>query len=161
MLQGFFEDSAMNTTVTAQVGSHEREDGVSRLSAASGSTRDLVARLRWPEGLSGPEDHPVSVALRIEAADEIEHLRLEHAHACQEIAVAIAERDALVPAQASPDDSPHYLGAIRLRLEELYIKSDDPREREQISDEVDWITDRIGARDPSPVPSTQSNTEAE
>lgn len=58
-------------------------------------------------------------------------------------------------AQASPDDSPHYLGAIRLRLEELYVKSDDPREREQISDEVDWITDRIGARDPSPVPSAE------
>jgi len=30
---------------------------------------------------------------REEAADEIEGLRLEHQHACQEISVAIAERD--------------------------------------------------------------------
>lgn len=31
---------------------------------------DLVKRLRWP-GISGPDDHPVSVKLRVEAADRI------------------------------------------------------------------------------------------
>lgn len=36
---------------------------------------DLVHDLRWPRGLSGPDDHPISVALRIAAADEIERLR--------------------------------------------------------------------------------------
>lgn len=36
--------------------------------------RDLVHRLRWPP-ISGPDDNPISVTLRIEAADEIEKLR--------------------------------------------------------------------------------------
>ncbi|MGF6434368.1 hypothetical protein [Bradyrhizobium elkanii] len=39
--------------------------------------RDIIARLRWPRGLSGPDDHPVSVKLRVEAADEIGRLRQE------------------------------------------------------------------------------------
>lgn len=42
--------------------------------------RDLVARLRWPEGLPSSRDNPVSVKLRIEAADEIEELRLRLRH---------------------------------------------------------------------------------
>lgn len=44
------------------------------------SERDLVTRLRWPEGLHGSQDHPISVKLRIEAADEIEKLRRNLRH---------------------------------------------------------------------------------
>lgn len=41
-------------------------------------------------------------------------------------------------------DNKHYLGAIRRRLEQLYDASaDDPRLREQLSDEVDWIDEQI------------------
>jgi hypothetical protein len=37
-------------------------------------------------------------------------------------------------------DTTHYLIAIRLRLEQLYDASaNDPRLREHLSDEVDWI----------------------
>jgi hypothetical protein len=42
---------------------------------------DLVRDLRWPAGLSGPDDHPTSVTLRVAAADEIERLRAELAEA--------------------------------------------------------------------------------
>jgi len=43
------------------------------------------------------------------------------------------------PAQCAPDTT-HYLNAIRVRLETLYASAaDDPRLREQLSDEVDWI----------------------
>jgi hypothetical protein len=38
----------------------------------------------------------------------------------------------------------HYLGAIRQKLEQLYEEHpDDPRLREQIADEVDWIDAQI------------------
>jgi hypothetical protein len=37
---------------------------------------DLVARLRWPP-ISGADDNPVSIKLRILAADEIERLRVQ------------------------------------------------------------------------------------
>jgi hypothetical protein len=57
-----------------------RRRAVQRPYPAGGPTRDLVARLRWPEGLPSPKDHPVSVALRVEAADEIEELRRNLRH---------------------------------------------------------------------------------
>lgn len=38
------------------------------------------------------------------------------------------------------ENGPHYLGAIRQRLERLYEEHpNDPRLREQLSDEVDWV----------------------
>lgn len=47
--------------------------------------------------------------------------------------------------------SAHYLGAIRLRLEQLYEEHpNDLALREQLSDEVDWINaelDRLSAAD--------------
>jgi hypothetical protein len=41
----------------------------------------------------------------------------------------------------------HYLNAIRIRLETLYgAASDNPRLREQLSDEVDWLDSQIKAQ---------------
>lgn len=56
------------------------------------SSADIVDRLREKRGVLDNR-WPGPTALEIEAANEIEHLRLEHAHACQEIGVAVAERD--------------------------------------------------------------------
>jgi len=47
----------------------------------------------------------------------------------------------------APDDAEerHYLGAIRLRLEQLYHGDpSDCRLREQVSDEISWIDARLG-----------------
>ena len=42
----------------------------------------------------------------------------------------------------------HYLSAIRERLDQLYQEHpSDPRLREQIADEVDWIDEQIGERE--------------
>lgn len=47
----------------------------------------------------------------------------------------------------SREEEQHYLKAIRLRLETLYALSiNDPRLREQLSDEVDWINVRLAAQ---------------
>lgn len=55
---------------------------------------------------------------------------------------------------SSGTESAHYLSAIRLRLERLYDASaDNPRLREQLSDEVDWIDAQIGhSRAPAQQP---------
>lgn len=47
---------------------------------------DIVLQLRDTR-------YPGQLEMRLAAAEEIEHLRLEHQHACQEIGVAIEERD--------------------------------------------------------------------
>lgn len=39
----------------------------------------------------------------------------------------------------------HYLGAIKVRLERLYELTEEPNVREQISDEVDWVNEKLGA----------------
>lgn len=41
------------------------------------------------------------------------------------------------------NDDDHYLRAIKMRLGELYKLTDDPRIREQISDEVDWVNGKL------------------
>mgnify|MGYP001617983390 CR=1 FL=1 len=46
------------------------------------------------------------------------------------------------------NDTKHYLGAIRLRLERLYeVYPNDPILREQISDEVDWVDVQLNVAD--------------
>jgi hypothetical protein len=56
------------------------------------SSADIVERLRvWPAGYGEDTLSSTTVGrLMKEAADEIEGLRLEHKHACQEISVALA-----------------------------------------------------------------------
>lgn len=46
-------------------------------------------------------------------------------------------------------DSAHYLHSIRDRLDQLYALVDDPRTREQLSDEVDWVEAQISATQPA------------
>lgn len=46
--------------------------------------------------------------------------------------------------QKDADNDAHYLRAIKLRLEMLYELTTDPRIREQISDEVDWVNEKLG-----------------
>lgn len=48
------------------------------------------------------------------------------------------------------ENDTHYLGAIRVRLDQLYQEHpNDPRLREHISDEMDWIDERL-SHDPAP-----------
>ena len=63
------------------------------------SQRDIVSRLRWPEGLPSPLDHPVSVKLRVEAADEIEKLRRDLRHWREECGKLHARRSPEIPSQ--------------------------------------------------------------
>jgi hypothetical protein len=41
----------------------------------------------------------------------------------------------------------HYLGAIKIRLERLYELTEEPNIREQISDEIDWVNERLGIQE--------------
>ena len=43
----------------------------------------------------------------------------------------------------SAEDS-HYFGAIKIRLEALYELTQEPRIREQISDEIGWVCEKLG-----------------
>ena len=38
----------------------------------------------------------------------------------------------------------HYLGAIKIRLHQLYELTEAPNLREQISDEIGWIDEKLG-----------------
>lgn len=50
---------------------------------------------------------------------------------------------AVIQMEKAPDDS-HYLGAIKLRLERLYELTEAPNLREQISDEISWVEEKLG-----------------
>lgn len=41
-------------------------------------------------------------------------------------------------------DDAHYFRAIKLRLEMLYELTKRPNLREQISDEIDWVNEKLG-----------------
>ncbi len=51
---------------------------------------DIVERLRWP-GIAGPDDHPLSAALRAEAADLITKLRAERDAAARDMRERLAK----------------------------------------------------------------------
>lgn len=58
-----------------------------------------------------------------------------------------------VPQAAPTANATHYLSAIRTRLESLYeLLPDDPRLREHISDEVDWVEAEIERLTALPAP---------
>lgn len=42
------------------------------------------------------------------------------------------------------NDDTHYLRAIKIRLECLYELTGSPNVLEQISDEIDWINEKLG-----------------
>lgn len=61
-----------------------------------------------------------------------------------------AVRAAIQQEQSRPlsDSDRHYLGAIKHRLKILYeLIEDSPNIREQISDEVDWVNDKLRIHD--------------
>ena len=45
---------------------------------------------------------------------------------------------------ALSDEDRHYLGSIRVRLNALYELTEAPNIREQISDEISWIGEKLG-----------------
>lgn len=45
------------------------------------------------------------------------------------------------------DDDAHYLGAIKLRLQTLYELTEAPNLREQISDEISWVDEKLGTQE--------------
>lgn len=45
------------------------------------------------------------------------------------------------------DDDRHYLAAIKFRLLALYELTEAPNVREQISDELDWVNEKLGEQD--------------
>lgn len=50
---------------------------------------------------------------------------------------------AAIQMERATDDA-HYLGAIKLRLERLYELTEAPNIREQISDEISWVEEKLG-----------------
>jgi hypothetical protein len=53
---------------------------------------------------------------------------------------------AVIQVEKATDDA-HYLEAIRIRLEQLYELTEEPNLREQISDEIDWVNEKLGEWD--------------
>lgn len=45
------------------------------------------------------------------------------------------------------EEERHYLGAIKVRLNTLYEITAAPNVREQLSDEISWINERLGVDD--------------
>lgn len=46
--------------------------------------------------------------------------------------------------QEPADEERHYLGTILVRLNALYELTEVPNIREQLSDEIGWLEDRLG-----------------
>lgn len=46
--------------------------------------------------------------------------------------------------QELPAEEKHYLGAILVRLKTLYELTEEPNIREQISDEIGWLEEKLG-----------------
>lgn len=44
-------------------------------------------------------------------------------------------------------DDEHYLKCIKLRLETLYELTEAPNLREQISDEISWVDEKLGTQE--------------
>lgn len=57
---------------------------------------------------------------------------------CAVRAVIQRERSAI------SDEDRHYLGAILVRLRTLYDLTEAPNVREQLSDEIGWLEERLG-----------------
>ena len=62
-----------------------------------------------------------------------------------EILSGCAVRAAIQMEKTSNDE--HYLKCIKLRLETLYELTDAPNLREQISDEIGWIDEKLGTQE--------------
>lgn len=50
---------------------------------------------------------------------------------------------AAIQMERAADDA-HYLGMIKLRLGRLYELTEAPNLREQISDEISWVEEKLG-----------------
>lgn len=59
-----------------------------------------------------------------------------------EVLSGCAVRAAIQMAKAGDDE--HYLKCIKLRLEALYELTEEPNLREQISDEISWVEEKLG-----------------
>ena len=56
-----------------------------------------------------------------------------------------AVRAAIQQEQARmPDEERHYLGAILIRLKAFYELTEAPNVREQVSDEIGWLEEKLG-----------------
>jgi hypothetical protein len=80
--------------------------------------------------------------------DEAEKLLAEEEAMANEVLSGCAVRAAAQLQRIETER--HYLAAIKIRLEVLYKKTRSPTVREQLSDEVDWIDEQLGIRQPSP-----------
>jgi hypothetical protein len=49
--------------------------------------------------------------------------------------------------QEGQNNDAHYLGAIKVRLLALYDLTEAPNVREQISDELDWVNEKLGVKE--------------
>lgn len=58
-----------------------------------------------------------------------------------------AVRATIQQEQKLSDEDAHYLGAIKVRLLTLYELTEQPNIREQISDEVDWVNEKLGIQE--------------
>ena len=65
-----------------------------------------------------------------------------------EVLSGCAVRAAIQQENASKlnEDDRHYLSAILARLNDLYEMTTEPNIREQISDEVDWVSEKLKER---------------
>ena len=64
-----------------------------------------------------------------------------------EVLSGCAVRAAIQAEKNGPGNDAHYLRAIKLRLETLYLHTKEPNILEQISDEVDWLDAKLAVAD--------------
>lgn len=62
-----------------------------------------------------------------------------------EVRSGCSVRSVIQEEAAQKANDAHYLGAIKIRLEALYELTEAPNVREQISDEIDWVEEKLEA----------------
>lgn len=87
-------------------------------------------------------------------ADGEAHAEIQRLRDAKRRALALADERAkenvelraalLRVSEATPDNDAHYFGAIKIRLETLYKLTSVPNIREHISDEIDWVNEKLG-----------------
>lgn len=116
------------------------------LAAAATPGRETLDDIRshhpvWKQALEGARDH----ALRCNDPDDAAYWR--HEITVLDRVFGAVSSDSRPEPAAAPPNGRHYLSAIRKRLEQLYDASvDNPRLREQLSDEVDWVDEQLEGR---------------
>lgn len=114
--------------------------------------QELVAELREWAGELIDADYSGSPRILLRAADMLMTLSacdpLPQETTMREVLSGCAVRAVIQQENASKEvlstETTHYFKCIKLRLETLYELTEAPNLREQISDEISWVEEKLG-----------------